>query len=251
MITFPNAKINLGLSIGGKKENGYHEIETCLYPIELCDVLEIVQADQFSFHQTGLNVPGGQDSNLVVKAYELLRFYHDISPVAIHLHKLIPMGAGLGGGSSDGAYALKMLSDLFNLRLESNQLRILAAQLGSDCPFFVANEPAIATGIGTILNKIDLDLSNFRIEIRHSDVHVSTKKAYELVGDETVIVSIHQILNSPISRWQEILKNDFEVPLGKLYPEILQIKKELLKDGAVYASMTGSGSSVFGIFGDS
>lgn len=248
MITFPNAKINLGLSIIGKRENGYHEIETCLYPIDLFDVLEIVRADQFSFNQTGLNVEGGKESNLVVRAYDLLNTYHNLSPVAIHLHKLIPMGAGLGGGSSDAAYTIKMLNELFNLQLEPNQLRILASQLGSDCPFFVDSRPAIATGTGTTLHTIDLDLSEYRIELRHSDVHVSTADAYGLVAIEKASNSIDHVLNSPVSSWQDLMKNDFEEPIGTLHPEILKIKKDLLQKGAVYASMTGSGSSVFGLF---
>ena len=248
MISFPNAKINLGLHVLAKQENSYHKIETCLYPIDLCDALEIVRSDQFSFCQTGLKVEGPQESNLVVQAYDLLKTYHNLSPVAVHLHKLVPMGAGLGGGSSDAAFTLKMLNELFDLQLETNQLRILASQLGTDCPFFVDNRPAIATGIGTTLKNVDVDLKHFRIEIRHSEVHVSTSDAYKKVSMNNSQTSLHKVLNSPVENWQKDLSNDFEKSVFGEYPEILQVKNELLSEGAVYASMTGSGSSIFGLF---
>jgi len=249
MISFPNAKINLGLHVLSKREDGYHDIETCLYPIKLCDILEIIESDSFSFQSSGLKIVGDSNKNLVVKAYDLLKLELDIPAVSIHLHKVIPMGAGLGGGSSDGAFVLKMLDELFDLQLINDQLLNYAGQLGSDCPFFINNIPALASGTGTDLRPIDLDLNEYRIEVRHSSVHVPTPEAYRMIRPQIPQSKIESVLHLPVSSWQESLTNDFEEPMCEQHPEILRIKNGLIKEGAIYAEMTGSGGSVFGIFG--
>lgn len=249
MITFPNAKINLGLNVLNKRPDGYHEISSCLYPVfDLCDALEMVPAERFSFSCTGLPISGSTDSNLIVKAYRLLQEKYTFGDVAIHLHKVIPMGAGLGGGSADGAFALKMLNGLFNLQLSTDVLKNLASELGSDCPFFIDNVPALVSGTGTSLEAFDLDLENYEIKLLHPEVHVSTKEAYSMVTPGPVKTDIREVLSYPVQDWQGHLINDFEGPVSEKFPEIRKAKEELLKQGAQYAAMTGSGSSVFGIF---
>ncbi|MFK7953258.1 MAG: 4-(cytidine 5'-diphospho)-2-C-methyl-D-erythritol kinase [Ekhidna sp.] len=248
MITFPNAKINLGLSILSKREDGFHDIESCFYPIDLKDVLEINKSSQFSFHSHGLDIPGDSQSNLCIKAYQLIHSDFNIPPVEINLLKKIPMGAGLGGGSADGAFTLKMLNDLFELNMSSQQLEEYALQLGSDCPFFIQNKPSIATGRGEILSELELDLSSYRIEIINPNIHISTKEAYAGVSPNTPSTSISKILSKPVSEWSNYLINDFENSVFPNHPKIENVKKEMYQRGAAYASMTGSGSTVFGIF---
>lgn len=249
MIAFPNAKINLGLNVLEKRKDGFHNIESCFFPIQLSDILEVIPAKEFSFRTTGLPIPGTQEGNLVLKAYNLLAQHQQLPNVAIHLHKVIPMGAGLGGGSSDGAFMLKMLNDLFALNLTSVQMNALASEMGSDCPFFLLNKPALATQKGTALEEIDLDLDDYNVEILHPEVHVSTAEAYSLIKPKKKRKSsIREIVNSPVKQWQGNLLNDFEAPILERHPSIAETKKHLLERGAVYASMTGSGSAVFGLF---
>jgi 4-diphosphocytidyl-2-C-methyl-D-erythritol kinase len=248
MISFPNAKINLGLHVLEKRRDGYHEIQTCLYPIELCDALEIVKSENQEFVNTGIEIPGHHSENIVQKAYDLLSQHRILSPVRIHLHKVIPSGAGLGGGSADGTFALKMLTEIFDFRLTAIQFKALTGQLGSDCPFFLENLPMIATGTGTTLEPIEIDLSGYRIELIHPEVSISTAEAYSLIEPRKKRDSIRGILKEPVESWQGNLINDFEVPIMKKYPEIASAKTELIEKGATYAAMTGSGSSVFGIF---
>lgn len=248
MISFPHAKINLGLKVLRRLPNGFHEIETGLYPVELSDVLEINESSSFSFEQSGLEITGEVDQNLVVKAYHLLSQNHKLPPVSIHLHKVIPMGAGLGGGSSDGAFALKMLNEIFNLGLNKWHLQVLSAQLGSDCPFFINSDPCIATGKGTDLSPIELDLSRYRIELTHPEVHISTKEAYSHVEPDATGQSVKEILGLPISEWKNRLVNGFEKPIVEKFSKIKEVKDQFYKQGALYASMTGSGSSVFALF---
>ncbi len=248
MISFPNAKINLGLNIVSKREDGYHDIESCFYPIKWHDSLEIVEASSFSFYSYGLKIPGDTSNNLCVKAYNLLKADFELPPIAIHLLKNIPMGAGLGGGSADGAFILKLLNDFFKLDLSDKQLENYALSLGSDCPFFIKNEPAIAKGRGELLEPFTLDLSGYLLAIHNPEIHISTKAAYSKIQPAKPIESIATILNSPISEWQNQLINDFEKPILMDYPSIKSLKKDMLKVGAIYASMTGSGSTVYGIF---
>lgn len=248
MIHFPNAKINLGLNIVSKREDGYHNIESCFYPIPWRDSLEVIEAASFAFHSYGLDIPGDASSNLCVKAYELLKADHDLPPVEIHLLKNIPMGAGLGGGSADGAFTLKLLNDLFQLNLSSLQLEAYALQLGSDCPFFIQNQPAIATGRGEGLELIDLDLSGCTLAIHNPGIHISTKEAYAGITPKQPEISVADIISRPIQEWKDLLRNDFEDSIFPSHPTIAQLKQDMYAAGAIYASMTGSGSTVFGLF---
>ncbi|WP_425392468.1 4-(cytidine 5'-diphospho)-2-C-methyl-D-erythritol kinase [Ekhidna sp.] len=248
MITFPNAKINLGLNIVSKREDGYHNIESCFYPIPWHDCLEVIEAAAFAFYSYGLEIPGDASKNLCVKAFELLKSDFDISPVEIHLLKNIPMGAGLGGGSADGAFTLKMLNRLFELGLSTDTLRNYALKLGSDCPFFIKNQPAIAKGRGEQLETIELDLSGFHLAIHNPNIHVSTKEAYSGVTPNPSKIEISELIGTPISTWKNSLHNDFEKSIFPNHPNIQQLKQDMYESGAIYASMTGSGSTVFGLF---
>lgn len=247
MVTFPNAKINLGLNILSKRDDGYHNIESCFYPVPWQDILEIVPSDTLKFSASGLPIPGSPESNLCLKAFHLLQADHDIPAVHILLHKVIPMGAGLGGGSADGAFTLKLLNDLFGLGLPELQLEKYAAQLGSDCPFFIRNEPALATGTGTDLHPFTMDLAGKYIALINPQLHVSTQEAYSQVkpGPASPLTSI---LAGPAGEWKAHLKNDFEVSVFPKYPRIAELKAAMYEAGAFYASMTGSGSTVYGLF---
>jgi 4-diphosphocytidyl-2-C-methyl-D-erythritol kinase len=248
MITFPNAKINLGLHVLNKRPDGYHEMESCIYPVGLCDVLEIIESNTFQFQSSGLAISGKEENNLVIKAYRLLADEYKLPTVQIHLHKVIPMGAGLGGGSSDAAYALNMLNELFQLHITTEKLEAYASQLGSDCPFFIQNKPVIVSGTGTTIRPASVDLSSYRIELVHPDVHVSTAEAYSMITPKLPKISIDSALSHPVSDWNNVLVNDFEVPMLQRFPEIAKAKKAMYDKGAIYAAMTGSGSSVFGMF---
>ena len=244
MLFFPNAKINIGLNIISKRADGYHNLESIFYPIAWCDILEIIPSKQLSFESTGLTIPG-QD-NLCLKAFELMESHYDIASVSMHLHKNIPIGAGLGGGSSDAAFTLMALNTIFELDLEKDQLKKMAAQLGADCPFFIYNKPSLASGIGEILNPIDLNMSNYHLLVVKPDVFVSTSEAFSFIEPQTPSLSLLEEVKMPIEKWT--LKNDFEDRIFQHYPEILEIKKSLIQAGALYASMSGSGSSIYGIF---
>ena len=246
MVLFPNAKINLGLHILAKRPDGYHDLETCMYPIPWYDVLEIVPAASFSFVQTGLNIPSN-DNNICISAYHLIKERYDIAPVSIHLHKVIPMGAGLGGGSADAAFTLKMLNELFSLKLNSEQLKEYAGQLGSDCAFFIDNMPAIATKTGTELELFPLNLSNHCLAVIYPEVHISTAQAYAVVTPTPTHRSLKDILFN-LDNWQSQLKNDFEQSIFTSHPVLRIIKEDLYSQGAFYAAMSGSGSAVFSLF---
>lgn len=248
MICFPNAKINLGLNVIGKRQDGYHDIESCLFPIPLRDILEIIPAATFSFQQTGLKIPDNGAHNLCIQAYELLKAEHNLPPVAIHLHKVIPMGAGLGGGSADCAFTLKLLNDVFSLRLTTQQLENYAAQLGSDCPFFVKNIPAIATGTGTTLSPFDLDLSNYHIALSFPGVHIGTKEAYTGLMPKESDFPLKETLQKGIEHWQEKLINDFQPGATRNHLEVVSALDHFQKSDARYFAMSGSGSAVFGLF---
>ncbi|WP_436517400.1 4-(cytidine 5'-diphospho)-2-C-methyl-D-erythritol kinase [Ekhidna sp. To15] len=248
MITFPNAKINLGLNIVSKREDGYHNIESCFYPIPWHDSLEVIEAASFAFHSYGLDIPGDSSSNLCVKAFELIKKDHHIPSVEIHLLKNIPMGAGLGGGSADGAFMLKMLNEMFRLSLTDSQLETYALQLGSDCPFFIKNQPVIAMGRGEQLTSIDLDLSGYHLAIHNPGIHVSTREAYGGVSPKNPTKSVREIIQTPLKHWKGTLVNNFESSIFPNHPAIADLKQEMYDTGAVYASMTGSGSTVFGLF---
>jgi 4-diphosphocytidyl-2-C-methyl-D-erythritol kinase len=259
MIVFPNCKINLGLQILNKREDGYHNLETVFYPVQLYDALEVVRSasqqpsSAISFQSTGLPIDIAAQNNLCIKAYELIKKdFLSLPPVQMRLHKTIPMGAGLGGGSSDAAFTLKLLNEKFKLGIAQKQLIKYALQLGSDCPFFIINKPCYATGRGEILEPVDLDLSAYQIAIINPGIHINTSWAFTQLNIDgsgrPKRPDPKHIIQQPISTWKDELKNDFEEPVFKEFPEIENIKQMFYKAGAVYASMTGSGSSVFGIF---
>jgi len=255
MILFPNCKINLGLNIIRKREDGYHDLETIFYPVELKDALEGISLGESNpeagvlFSSTGLEFQGDAADNLSVKAWHLLKKdFPAVQPVQMHLHKVIPMGAGLGGGSADGAFSLRLIDQLFRLHLSHEQLVNYALQLGSDCPFFILNKPCYATGRGEQLQEITLDLSGYQFVIVYPGIHVSTAEAFSTILPAKPLRSVSSIIQLPVQQWKELLVNDFERPVCSIYPEIAFIKNELYHKGAVYASMTGSGSSVYGIF---
>lgn len=248
MILFPNAKINLGLHVLSKRKDGYHDIETCMVPIPLFDALEIVLDKKTTFTSTGLEIPGNEKDNLILKALKLIRKdFNELPHVNIHLHKNIPMGAGLGGGSADAAYALKLYNNLFDLFLEDWFLEDYAAQLGSDCPFFIENTPKIATGRGEILEEVKVDLEGKWILLVNPQLHIGTKEAYAGLTPRIPENSIKDIIPNR-ALWKEHLVNDFEESIFKIYPQIREIKTQLYDRGAFYAAMSGSGSTVFGLF---
>lgn len=249
MLCFPNAKINLGLNVVSKRPDGYHNIETIFYPIPVKDALEIVPAirDE-SFSQTGITIDGCPDNNLVLRALRLLREIYPIPPLEIHLLKAIPFGAGLGGGSSDAAFMLKLLNDFCKLGLSFDELEQKAALLGADCPFFIRNTPVFATGTGNVFTPVTLSLEGYHLCLVKPDIAVSTPEAYAMVRPQMPSTSLTEIISQPVEAWKNQMVNDFETSVFNRYPEIARIKESLYEAGAVYASMSGSGSSVFGIF---
>ena len=248
MVVFPNAKINLGLNIVSKRKDGYHNIESCFYPIPFCDILEILPADELSFTSTGIFIPGSSEHNLCLKAYKLLKADFDLPPVQIHLHKIIPIGAGLGGGSADATFTLKILNDLFNLNLLDEQLENYAAQLGSDCPFFVKNKPVFATGTGTTFEDCELDLIGYYLILTYPKIHIGTKEAYAGVVPHRPSIPIKEVITRGMGDWKLNLKNEFEDSIFPSHPEIKNLKNRFYENGALYVSMTGSGSAVYGVF---
>jgi 4-diphosphocytidyl-2-C-methyl-D-erythritol kinase len=264
LISFPNCKINLGLSVTGKRSDGYHNLETVFYPVQIYDALEIIESESavdepqsgnaVRFTSTGLVVPGDATHNLCLKAYYVLREdFAQLPPIAMHLHKAIPIGAGLGGGSSDAAFTLRLLNEKFELNLTTSQLIDYALRLGSDCPFFILNKPCIATSRGELMEPIPLDLSGKTLVLVNCGIHINTGWAFAKLNRQTdkpgePSGNLKQIIQQPVETWKEVLTNDFELPVFLEYPLIKTIKEQLYHSGALYASMTGSGSTVFGIF---
>ena len=249
MVIFPNSKINLGLNVVGKRTDGYHDIETLFLPVYLKDALEVIEKEKFEFSTSGFSVEGEPEKNLCVKAYNLLKNdFPQMPAVQMHLHKTIPTGAGLGGGSADGAFALQLLNKKFELNISEKQLTRYSLELGSDCPFFLLNKPCFATGRGEILEQTGLNLSEFKILIVHPAIHISTAWAFANIKPSKPVKSIKQIIQQHVSTWKGELLNDFEKPVFEKYPEIKNIKDRLYNEGAIYASMSGSGSAVYGIF---
>ena len=254
MICFPSCKINLGLRITQKRADGFHALETVFFPISIKDALEIIidpdtSAARITFTSSGLAINGDPSDNLCFKAYGLLKKdYPSIPNIKMHLHKKIPMGAGLGGGSSDGAFTLVTLNQLFNLQLSEQALLNYALQLGSDCPFFIINTPAFATGRGEILTPTTVDLSGYSIVIVNPGIAISTKLAFSLITPKIPDNNLAAVIQQPISTWKDVLINDFEQPIFNSFPELANIKETLYQKGAAYASMTGTGSTVYGIF---
>ena len=248
MITFPNAKINVGLQVLNRREDGYHNLETVFYPINLCDVLEVVEADTTRFIPSGLAIPGHATDNLCLSAYRLLQRDYDLPPVRIYLHKVIPIGAGLGGGSADAAFLLKLINQQFGLGLDETHLVEYARKLGADCAFFIRNTPVLASGIGDVFQDVELDLSGYRMVVVKPDVHIPTAAAYAMVRPYPGGRELSAAIKTPVAEWRDLIVNDFEAGIFAEYPEIGAIKTFLYKKGAVFAAMSGSGSSVYGLF---
>jgi 4-diphosphocytidyl-2-C-methyl-D-erythritol kinase len=249
MVSFPPCKINLGLNIISKRPDGFHDIETCFYPVPWNDILEIIPSSVFSFNVTGTTIPGRESENLCVKAYSLIEKEFAVSPVQMHLHKIIPTGAGLGGGSSDAAHTLRSLNNVFDLKIKSERLQQYAAALGSDCTFFIQDKPKLGTGRGEILQDINAYLKDKHLVIIKPDIHVSTAEAYAGVLPQKPEIDLREIIEKqPVKAWRSMLKNDFEITVFKKFPDIKRVKDKLYDFGAHYASMSGSGSTVFGIF---
>jgi 4-diphosphocytidyl-2-C-methyl-D-erythritol kinase len=252
MLAFCNAKINLGLNIVAKRSDGFHDIETVFYPIGLSDILEIVEnpsSGNLEFTSSGLAVPG--NINICERAFELIRNDYELPGVKAHLHKHIPIGAGLGGGSSDAAFFIKLINEKFELNISWGEMHHYARQLGSDCSFFITNKPAFAEEKGDQFERIELSLKGYFLVLVCPPIFVSTAEAYSGAKPVKPDSSIEEnILKFPIDQWKEVIVNDFEKHIFKAYPRIAEIKTELYKAGAVYASMSGSGSSVYGLFSE-
>lgn len=252
MISYPNAKINLGLNVIEKRADGFHNLESVFYPIPLSDILEVVVAEsnepKIVASYSGIEIPGDKNDNLCVKAYHLLNNDFDLPAIKFHLHKIIPMGAGLGGGSADASFFILQLNQLFSLGLSYQKMKNYAAQLGSDCAFFIDNVPSFATSRGEVLEPFTVSLKGYFLVLINPGIHVSTKDAFAMLSPAPPKISIKCILEQPIKTWKDNLKNDFEESVFQKFTEIENVKNKLYSSGALYASMTGSGSSVFALF---
>jgi 4-diphosphocytidyl-2-C-methyl-D-erythritol kinase len=254
MITFPNAKINIGLNIIEKRPDGYHNLESVFYPVQLTDALEVIEnkdatAEHVVLTSSGISIPGNSSDNLCYKAYHLIVNDYALPAIKIHLHKHIPIGAGLGGGSADAAFFIKLLNEQFDLGISWGEMHHYARQLGSDCSFFITNKPVFAEGRGDEYESIQLNLSAYYIALIYPCIAVNTGVAYGRVTPAQPVRSLEEdITTLPIEQWKECIHNDFEPSVFSVYPEIKGIKEKLYEQGAVYAAMSGSGSTVFGLF---
>ncbi len=255
MTVFPNSKINLGLRILRKRKDGYHDLETIFYPIPLTDILEITPYNVYlktftiPFTKSGFVIEGDPSDNLCIKAYKMLRKdFPQVTNIQMHLHKAVPAGAGLGGGSADAAFTLLLLNKEFNLGLSIEELTQYALKLGSDCPFFIINKPCYATSRGEALEPIELDLSAYKIVVINPGIHINTGRAFLNIKPGVPEVSVKEIIARPIERWKDELINDFEKSVFNEHREIVEIKDQLYVKGAIFASMSGSGSTVYGLF---
>jgi 4-diphosphocytidyl-2-C-methyl-D-erythritol kinase len=254
LLHFPNAKINIGLFVTEKRLDTYHNLETIFFPLPMLkDALEVLPSSEgaeASMRISGRKIEGDIYDNLVWKAFQLIRkkYPEKVSPIQVHLLKSIPMGAGLGGGSADGAFMLRLLNQYFSLEIADEVLARLALELGSDCPFFIYNTPQFAKGRGELLSPINLDLNNYSIQVICPRLHVSTSSAFSKITPKQAPFDLSQLSTLPIEKWKEFVFNDFEQPIFESYPFLAQIKQRLYDDGAIYASMSGSGSTLYGIF---
>ena len=267
MVVFPNIKINLGLYITGKRPDGYHNIESIFYPVQWKETLEITdrqegleafpqlqtltEVGKVRFMSYGIPIPGNADSNLCIKVYQSLEEWFNLPSIDMHLLKTLPIGAGLGGGSADAAFTLKALKDYFQLRLSDVEAKDLLAKIGSDCPFFWENKPMFVYGRGEKMRPIDLDLSKYFVLIVNPNIHISTKEAYSGVKPSAPAIDLEMMPSIGLEGWKDVLVNDFEASVFPKYPIIKEIKERLYAKGALYASMTGSGSTLYGIFEES
>lgn len=247
MLLFPGCKINIGLNIIEKRPDGFHNLESVFFPLNLTDILEIEVSNELKFTCTGIGIPGNKNNNIVLDAYRLLQSRHVLKPVNIHLHKQVPMGAGLGGGSADGAAALLILNDLFDLKISKAYLASMADELGSDCAFFIENKTAMVTGKGENIRPYELDLNGYYIKLINPGIHVNTKDAFNGV-ELSEAGRINTISRDNIESWKDFVFNDFEKTIFAKYPEIKSLKDILYEQGAIYASLSGTGSTVYGIF---
>lgn len=248
MISFPNCKINLGLHITEKRADGYHNLESCFYPVQWQDMVEVIRSAELTFTTTGIPIPQDLKGNLCVQVWEKVKQLYSIEPVHIHLHKAIPIGAGLGGGSADATFTLKNLNQLFELNISEDEMEDILKPLGSDCAFFVRNKPVIALGKGDQFRQTELNLKGKWIVLVYPNIHISTKEAYAGVIPKQADTNIDEVIATDWTQWKYLLKNDFEYHLFKKYPELNDLKNDLYNSGAVYASMTGSGSCMYGLF---
>lgn len=248
MLVFPTCKINLGLQITEKRSDGFHNLQSCFYPVGWSDVLEVIPSAEFAFSYSGLPIPGELTNNLCVQAYNLLKTDFNLPPVQIHLHKIVPIGAGLGGGSADAAFTLRLLNERFTLGLSPQQLEAYARLLGSDCAFFIQNRPLYCLEKGDVFEEINIDLRGYSILLVYPNLVISTAEAYATVRPRQAEISLQKQLQAPIDAWRNTVHNDFEDSLFPAYPMLAQIKQQLYEAGAVYASLSGSGSTVYGIF---
>jgi len=247
MILYPNAKINVGLNIESRRTDGYHNISSVFYPVIDCfDIIEIIESDEFLFTTSGITIPNG--INLCEEAYLLIKEKYNIPPVHIHLHKIIPIGSGLGGGSSDASFTLKGLNILFNLSINNNKLEKLALYLGADCPFFICNTPKYITGVGEVMKDIDLDLSSYNIRLINNNIHISTQDAYSQLKICKSNSLLEELIGKSVDLWKNNITNDFEKSNFKNYPILKKTKNDLYEKGAIYSSMTGTGSTIYGLF---
>lgn len=253
MIAYPHAKINLGLNVVEKRNDGYHNLETVFYPVQWCDIMEVIPGPNHSkgieVHMSGLPVAGKHADNLCVKAYELMKNSFPVRSVKLYLHKQIPMGAGLGGGSSDAAFFVKMMNGLFTLKLSSEEMQSLVKKIGADCAFFIEGAPVYAEGRGDEFFPVDVSLKGYHIIVAHPGIHVSTPEAFaNIIPAKPEMNCRDVVVKYPVPEWKNILVNDFEKTVFAKYPEIGQLKQQMYDAGAVYASMSGSGSAVYGLF---
>lgn len=231
-----------------KRADGYHNLETIFYPVHITDALEMVVSDKTGLNFSGLTIDGNPEKNLVLKAYYLLKSDFDLPPVQFHLHKIIPFGAGLGGGSADAASTLNMLNESFKLGLTTDQLENYATKIGADCAFFIQNKPTFATGIGNQFQPVNLDLSEYKIVIIKPDIQVNTREAYQKIIPKQPRNHLPNLVNKPLDEWKNLVINDFEKSVFSMFPQLSNLKELLYRLGAVYVSMSGSGSALFGIF---
>ncbi len=248
MISYPNAKINLGLNIISKRDDGFHNIETVFYPVKHYDILEIIDSERFEFVNKGIEIDCPQDENLCVKAYNILKLHYSIPPVKIILYKNIRYGSGLGSASSNAAYTLKVLNDKFELKISDRELKKYASELGADCAFFIENKPLFAEGKGDVFSDVDVCLDDYNIKIIFPEIKINTKEAYKNCQISGNAGELKEIIKQPVEKWKDLMKNDFESSIFKKYKVLKEIKEEFYNSGAVYSQMSGSGSGIFGIF---
>jgi 4-diphosphocytidyl-2-C-methyl-D-erythritol kinase len=252
MISFPNCKINLGLHVVNKRTDGFHDIETVFYPVSWSDALEVIEhndpSKEFDYSQSGLKIDGDLTDNIIYKAWKEIRRFKPLPPLKVHLHKNIPMGAGLGGGSSDAAFFINLINEKLGMGLTMEQRKAVASTLGSDCAFFIQNQPVLATGRGDIFSEITLDLSAYYILVVFPGIHSNTKEAYAGLSPKKPAQALKEVLTKDIRDWKNLLMNDFETTVFKKHDEIRSLKETLYHHDALYASMSGSGSAVYGIF---